>query len=159
MANITTSNVYRDRMDFAKIHTSIPIPNLIEVQRKSYHRFLQMDVPPSEREDVGLQAVFNSLSQPLKWSRAGMRSKPRAVKCAPSAVAARDAAIARDLDVPTRQAPEAPSAHPVACGRQSLAPERSEPRRQEIIAPVRPSTDAIRGGSCIVPGEGRHGTR
>jgi len=61
MANITTSNVYRDRMDFAKIHTSIPIPNLIEVQRKSYHRFLQMDVPPAEREDVGLQAVFNSV--------------------------------------------------------------------------------------------------
>jgi DNA-directed RNA polymerase subunit beta len=61
MTNITTSNVYRDRMDFAKIHTSIPIPNLIEVQRKSYHRFLQMDVLPSEREDVGLQAVFNSV--------------------------------------------------------------------------------------------------
>ena len=61
MTNITTSNIYRDRMDFAKIHTSIPIPNLIEVQRKSYHRFLQMDVPPAEREDVGLQAVFNSV--------------------------------------------------------------------------------------------------
>jgi DNA-directed RNA polymerase subunit beta len=61
MTNITTSNVYRDRMDFAKIHTSIPIPNLIEVQRKSYHRFLQMDVIPAEREDVGLQAVFNSV--------------------------------------------------------------------------------------------------
>jgi len=61
MTNITTSNVYRDRMDFAKIHTSIPIPNLIEVQRKSYHRFLQMDVLPAEREDVGLQAVFNSV--------------------------------------------------------------------------------------------------
>ncbi len=61
MTNISTSNVYRDRMNFAKIHTSIPIPNLIEVQRKSYHRFLQMDVPPAEREDVGLQAVFNSV--------------------------------------------------------------------------------------------------
>jgi DNA-directed RNA polymerase subunit beta len=61
MTNITTANVYRDRMDFAKIHTSIPIPNLIEVQRKSYHRFLQMDVLPAEREDVGLQAVFNSV--------------------------------------------------------------------------------------------------
>jgi len=61
MTNISTSNVYRDRMDFAKIHTSIPIPNLIEVQRKSYHRFLQMDIPSSEREDVGLQAVFNSV--------------------------------------------------------------------------------------------------
>jgi DNA-directed RNA polymerase subunit beta len=61
MTNISTSNVYRERMDFAKIHASIPIPNLIEVQRKSYHRFLQMDVPPAEREDVGLQAVFNSV--------------------------------------------------------------------------------------------------
>src|SRR5438874_3377578 len=61
MTNLTTSNIYRDRMDFAKIHTSIPIPNLIEVQRKSYHRFLQMDVPTGEREDVGLQAVFNSV--------------------------------------------------------------------------------------------------
>jgi DNA-directed RNA polymerase subunit beta len=61
MTNISTSNVYRDRMDFAKIHTSIPIPNLIEVQRKSYYRFLQMDVPSAEREDVGLQAVFNSV--------------------------------------------------------------------------------------------------
>ena len=61
MTNISTSNVYRDRVDFAKIHTSIPIPNLIEVQRKSYYRFLQMDVPSSEREDVGLQAVFNSV--------------------------------------------------------------------------------------------------
>ena len=61
MTNISTSNVYRDRVDFAKIHTSIPIPNLIEVQRKSYHRFLQMDVSPSEREDAGLQAVFNSV--------------------------------------------------------------------------------------------------
>ena len=61
MTNISTSNVYRDRLDFAKIHTSIPIPNLIEVQRKSYHRFLQMDVAASEREDAGLQAVFNSV--------------------------------------------------------------------------------------------------
>ncbi len=61
MTNISTSNVYRDRMDFAKIHASIPIPNLIEVQRKSYHRFLQMDVPAVDREDVGLHAVLSSV--------------------------------------------------------------------------------------------------
>jgi DNA-directed RNA polymerase subunit beta len=61
MTNISTSNVYRDRVDFAKIHASIPIPNLSEVQRKSYHRFLQMDVPSFEREDAGLQAVFDSV--------------------------------------------------------------------------------------------------
>ena len=29
-------NVYRDRVNFAKINTSIPIPNLIEIQKNSY---------------------------------------------------------------------------------------------------------------------------
>ncbi len=51
----------RERVDFSKIRTSIPIPNLIEVQRKSYERFLQMDLLPDEREDAGLQSVFNSV--------------------------------------------------------------------------------------------------
>src|SRR5512141_2822790 len=51
----------RERVDFSKIKTSIPIPNLIEVQKKSYERFLQMELLPSEREDTGLQAVFNSV--------------------------------------------------------------------------------------------------
>src|SRR5438105_13152513 len=49
------------RVDFSKIKTSIPNPNLIEVQKRSYERFLQMDLLPSEREDIGLQAVFNSV--------------------------------------------------------------------------------------------------
>src|SRR6266481_4203167 len=50
-----------DRVDFSKISTSIPIPNLIEVQKNSYERFLQMDLLPNEREDIGLQTVFNSV--------------------------------------------------------------------------------------------------
>ena len=50
-----------ERVDFSRIRTSIPIPNLIEVQKKSYERFLQMDLLPSEREDVGLESVFNSV--------------------------------------------------------------------------------------------------
>lgn len=54
-------NVYRERHNFAKIKTSFPIPNLLEVQKKSYQRFLQMDLLPTEREDVGLQSVFNSV--------------------------------------------------------------------------------------------------
>ncbi len=49
------------RHDFSSIRTAIPIPNLIEVQRDSYIRFLQADLLPSERDDVGLQAVFNSV--------------------------------------------------------------------------------------------------
>ena len=50
-----------ERVDFSKIKTSVPIPNLIEVQKKSYERFLQMDLLPSERDDTGLQSVFNSV--------------------------------------------------------------------------------------------------
>src|SRR5580765_2080421 len=54
-------NVYRERIDFSKIKTTIPIPNLIEIQKKSYERFLQMNRLASEREDVGLQSVFKSV--------------------------------------------------------------------------------------------------
>ena len=60
MNNQPTSNI-PERVDFSKIKTSIPIPNLIEVQKNSYERFLQMDLLPNEREDVGLQTVFNSV--------------------------------------------------------------------------------------------------
>ncbi len=38
----------RERLDFAKIQGSIQIPNLIEVQMKSYQRF-SADGPPAER--------------------------------------------------------------------------------------------------------------
>ncbi len=51
----------RERVDFSKIRTSVPIPNLIEVQKKSYERFLQMDLLPNEREDIGLESVFRSV--------------------------------------------------------------------------------------------------
>ncbi len=51
----------RERVDFSKIKTSVPIPNLIEVQKKSYERFLQMDLLPDERDDTGLQSVFKSV--------------------------------------------------------------------------------------------------
>src|ERR1700681_358844 len=53
----------RERLDFAKIKTTVQIPNLIDVQKKSYQRFLQMDLLPSEREDTGLQSVFASFSR------------------------------------------------------------------------------------------------
>src|SRR2546421_116180 len=50
-----------ERHDFSKIATSVRIPNLIEIQRESYNRFLQMDLLPEERENTGLQAVFKSV--------------------------------------------------------------------------------------------------
>ena len=51
----------RERHSFAKIPTAIPLPNLIEVQKKSYDRFLQADGLPHSRENVGLQEVFNTI--------------------------------------------------------------------------------------------------
>jgi DNA-directed RNA polymerase subunit beta len=56
-----SNGALRERINFSKIPTIIEIPNLIEVQKRSYDRFLQMDLLPSEREDTGLQSVFNSV--------------------------------------------------------------------------------------------------
>ncbi|MFZ5928504.1 MAG: DNA-directed RNA polymerase subunit beta [Acidobacteriota bacterium] len=50
-----------ERVDFSRVKTSIPIPNLIELQKSSYERFLQMDLLPAERDDIGLQSVFQSV--------------------------------------------------------------------------------------------------
>jgi DNA-directed RNA polymerase subunit beta len=50
-----------DRVSFAKIHEIIGIPNLIEIQQRSYDQFLQTRIPPQEREDSGLQGVFTSI--------------------------------------------------------------------------------------------------
>jgi DNA-directed RNA polymerase subunit beta len=50
-----------ERVDFSKIYTTAQIPNLIEVQRESYNRFLQMDLIPEERDYIGLQSVFSSI--------------------------------------------------------------------------------------------------
>ncbi len=60
MPNVSNGSL-RERVDFSKIKTSIPIPNLIEVQKRSYERFLQMDLLPKERDDAGLQSVFSSV--------------------------------------------------------------------------------------------------
>src|SRR5574341_2310575 len=50
-----------ERSSFAKIKEIIPIPNLIEVQRRSFDQFLQMKVSPHAREEIGLQGVFTSI--------------------------------------------------------------------------------------------------
>ena len=51
----------RIRKSFGKISRIVDIPNLIEMQRISYQRYLQMDTPPEQREMIGLQAVFHSV--------------------------------------------------------------------------------------------------
>ncbi len=52
---------HRIRRNFGKIEKIIEIPNLIEMQKNSYERFLQKDVPAEERKDVGLQGAFKSV--------------------------------------------------------------------------------------------------
>ncbi|MES2345340.1 MAG: DNA-directed RNA polymerase subunit beta [Chlamydiota bacterium] len=49
------------RVSFHEKEEIIDLPNLIEVQIKSYHQFLQMHKMPHEREYVGLQEVFNEI--------------------------------------------------------------------------------------------------
>ncbi|HHN67113.1 MAG TPA: DNA-directed RNA polymerase subunit beta, partial [Thermopetrobacter sp.] len=51
----------RIRKNFGRIQEVAELPNLIEVQKESYDHFLQMNTPPQEREDEGLQAVFTSV--------------------------------------------------------------------------------------------------
>jgi len=55
------ANNLRFRRNFGKIKKIVDIPNLIEIQKRSYDEFLQHNVPPSERRDVGLQGVFKSV--------------------------------------------------------------------------------------------------
>jgi DNA-directed RNA polymerase subunit beta len=45
----------RLRKDYGKIKEILEISNLIEIQVQSYEQFLQKDVPPEERKDVGIQ--------------------------------------------------------------------------------------------------------
>jgi DNA-directed RNA polymerase subunit beta len=54
-------NNFRARKSFAKIGKIIDIPNLIDIQKQSYEKFLQKDVPIENREDIGLQGVFKSV--------------------------------------------------------------------------------------------------
>jgi len=53
-------NNFRVRKHYGRIQKIIDIPNLIDIQKKSYDKLLQKDVAPDRREDVGLQGVFKS---------------------------------------------------------------------------------------------------
>ncbi len=64
MTNTTTDRVQidsRERLNFSKIPRVIEIPNLIEIQKKSFEQFLQTQVPPIERANQGLEEVFRDV--------------------------------------------------------------------------------------------------
>ncbi|MEW6456221.1 MAG: DNA-directed RNA polymerase subunit beta [Acidobacteriota bacterium] len=58
---VSKNNKYLERIDFSKIKTTIPIPDLIEVQKNSFKKFLQMELLPEEKDEVGIQAAFKSV--------------------------------------------------------------------------------------------------
>src|SRR5688572_1553196 len=50
-----------ERINFGKIKEIIAPPNLIEIQVNSYREFLQAEIAPSRRKNLGLQAVFTEV--------------------------------------------------------------------------------------------------
>ena len=57
----TLENRHRIRRSFGKLSAPIKVPHLLKVQLESFERFLQRDVPPDQRADKGLEAVFRSV--------------------------------------------------------------------------------------------------
>ncbi len=60
MASKVQSN-FRYRTNLGKVDPVVAIPNLIDIQKSSYDKFLQSDDEPSIRKDIGLQGVFKSV--------------------------------------------------------------------------------------------------
>ncbi|MBA3751551.1 DNA-directed RNA polymerase subunit beta [Candidatus Dependentiae bacterium] len=49
------------RRSFGKIKDIVPVPNLIEIQSRSFNEFAQLDCLPSERQAMGLEKVFKDI--------------------------------------------------------------------------------------------------
>ncbi|MBT3182561.1 MAG: DNA-directed RNA polymerase subunit beta [Deltaproteobacteria bacterium] len=58
---MATLPVRRFREDFSGVEHVVGIPSLIEIQQRSFKKFLQSDLAPDQREDIGLQGVFKSV--------------------------------------------------------------------------------------------------
>ncbi|MCB0272796.1 MAG: DNA-directed RNA polymerase subunit beta [Bdellovibrionales bacterium] len=61
MATTLINHMQRPRRNFSNIRQVIEVPNLMDVQRKSYEKFLQARVPGEERTNEGLHGVFKSV--------------------------------------------------------------------------------------------------
>ncbi len=55
------------RRSFGKIKDIVPVPNLIEIQSRSFNEFAQLDYLPSERQIIGLEKVFRDIF-PIDYS-------------------------------------------------------------------------------------------
>jgi DNA-directed RNA polymerase subunit beta len=59
--SLTFTGRKRIRKSFGRIAEVAAMPNLIEVQKSSYDKFLQADIPEAERGDTGMNGVFQSV--------------------------------------------------------------------------------------------------
>ncbi len=55
------ARVLRERLRFGNVPLFLEVPNLVEIQKRSFDKFLQKDIPPDKREELGLQAAFLSV--------------------------------------------------------------------------------------------------
>ncbi len=50
-----------ERYSFSRLRTVIDLPDLLDIQLRSFNEFLQTDTPPGKRANKGLQAVFTGV--------------------------------------------------------------------------------------------------
>ena len=60
MASKVQSN-FRHRKNLGQIESVVDIPNLIDIQKSSYDKFLQSELGPRDRREIGLEEVFRSV--------------------------------------------------------------------------------------------------
>jgi len=58
----------RIRKDFGKLPGILSVPYLLSIQIDSYQKFLQQEVAPTERTDMGLHAAFRSVFPIVSYS-------------------------------------------------------------------------------------------
>jgi len=58
---VRVANNLRFRRNYGKIKKILELPYLIEIQKNSFDLFVQKDVPPDQRQNIGLQGVFKSV--------------------------------------------------------------------------------------------------
>ncbi|MBI5366058.1 MAG: DNA-directed RNA polymerase subunit beta, partial [Planctomycetes bacterium] len=48
-------------INYGRVQEILPIPNLVEIQTKAYERFLQRDIAPEKRENLGLESIIREI--------------------------------------------------------------------------------------------------
>ena len=76
MASVIQNN-FRVRKSFAKLKKVIEIPNLIDIQKRSYDKFLQTDVPPESARTSACRACSRASSRSRTSTRPRRSSSSR----------------------------------------------------------------------------------